>query len=156
MSNPDKQNRQNHLHELHNKSLHNPCSVRYLLPKKFDLRLPEHLADGWDADCPQIKVGDGYDHNWALNGAGYRKVAALASGESQITLTVWTDQPGMQVYTANGLTDRPGKGGARYGRRCSVALETQAFPDAVHHENFPSVVLRAGEVYRTKTAFAFS
>lgn len=122
----------------------------------FDLRLPEHLADGWDAGCPQIKVGDGYDHNWALNGAGYRKVAALASGESQITLTVWTDQPGMQVYTANGLTDRPGKGGARYGRRCSVALETQAFPDAVHHENFPSVVLRAGEVYRTKTAFAFS
>lgn len=122
----------------------------------FDLRVAEHLSDGWDTDHPQIKIGGGYDHNWALKGEGFRRVAVLASAESGITLSVWTDQPGMQVYTANSLTDRAGKGGALYSRRCSVALETQAFPDAIHHDNFPTAVLKAGETYRRKTAFAFS
>lgn len=122
----------------------------------FDLRLPERIAGGWDADCPQIRIGGGYDHNWALDGQGFRRAAVLASAVTGITMTVLTDQPGIQVYTANGLSERAGKGNTVYTRRCAVALETQAFPDAVHHENFPSVILEAGERYERKTVFSFS
>ena len=67
-----------------------------------------------------------------------------------------TALPGLQVYTAGFLTERPGKDGAVYGRHHGVCLETQFWPDAVHHENFPSPILQAGEVYRHKTVYRFS
>lgn len=122
----------------------------------FDLRSPRALRDGWDVDCPQIRAGGGYDHNWALDGAGFRRAAVLHSPDSGITLTLSTDQPGLQVYTSNGMGEHKGKGGALYGYRRAVALEAQGFPDAVHHGGFPSAILRAGEVYRRRIVFAFS
>lgn len=122
----------------------------------FDLRSPRALRDGWDVDCPQTRAGDGYDHNWALDGAGFRRAAVLHSPDSGITLTLSTDQPGLQVYTSNGMGEHRGKDKALYGYRRAVALEAQGFPDAVHHGGFPSVVLRAGETYRRRIVFAFS
>ena len=61
----------------------------------------------------------------------------------------------MQFYTAGFLTDRTGKGGTQYGRACVLCLETQHFPDAVNHPEFPTPVLRAGEEYRESTSWRF-
>ncbi len=122
----------------------------------FDLRQAKPLAERWGEDHPQLVPGGGYDHNWALDGEGLRRVAELASPASGIRMTLSTDQPGLQVYTSNGMGEHKGKAGALYGYRRAVALEAQGFPDAVHHAGFPTAVLRAGEEYRRKIIFAFS
>ena len=70
-------------------------------------------------------------------------------------MIVATDQPGMQVYTANGLTQRPGKQGSTMGPRDAVCLETQLFPNGIHRYGFPSPVLRAGESMYSETVFSF-
>ena len=67
-----------------------------------------------------------------------------------------TTLEGVQVYTANFLGERPGKGGAVYGPHHGVCLETQHFPDAVNHANFPSPLLRAGETAWFRTVYRFS
>lgn len=122
----------------------------------LDLRRPARLGDGWDAPDPQIEIGRGYDQNYALNGSGLKTAAVVTGEKSGITLTLSTTQPGLQIYTANWLTDRAGKGGARYGRRCGVALEAQCFPNAVNCPEFPTVILRPGEIYAEQIIFAFS
>ena len=99
-----------------------------------------------------MRCGGGYDHNYALSG---RRAAVLRSGCSGIEMVVETDQPGMQVYTANGLTQRTGKQGSTMGPRGAVCLETQLFPDSIHHYGFPSPILRAGETMRSETVFSF-
>ena len=66
-----------------------------------------------------------------------------------------TTLPGMQVYSAGFLTERPGKDGAVYGQRHAICLEPQFFPDAVHHENFPSPILRAGQEYHQTISYRF-
>ena len=95
----------------------------------------------------------GYDHNFCLNDG---TAAQLYCPESGICMDTETTLPGLQVYTAGFLTERQGKDGAVYGKHHGVCLETQFWPDAVHHENFPSPILRAGEVYRHKTVYRFS
>lgn len=121
----------------------------------FDFRQPRPLETGWDADNDQIRQGGGYDHNWVLRGEGLRQAAVLYAPESGIALYLTTDQPGLQVYTANFLPVMGGKGGVEYGPRRAVALEAQGFPNAVNQPEFPSVVLRAGEEYRREIVFAF-
>ena len=135
------------------------CPTGVLFPVEdtpFDLRQPRPLKEGWDALCPQIQVGGGYDHNWALSGEGLRRAAELYSPESGIRLELRTTQPGLQVYTANFLPPLRGKEGAAYGRRGAVALEAQGFPNAVNLPNFPSAELFPGEEYRQEIVFAFS
>lgn len=95
----------------------------------------------------------GYDHNFCLNGG---EAARLYSPESGICMDTETTLPGLQVYTAGFLTARSGKAGAVYGKNHGVCLETQFWPDAVHHEHFPSPILRAGEVYRHRTVYRFT
>lgn len=119
----------------------------------FDLRSPKPLKDGWDSTDPQMQIGCGYDHNFVLLGAGMRHAGTLRGGGR--SMTVRTTQPGLQLYTANFLTRRRGKGGVMYDRRCGVALEAQGFPNAVNLAPFPSVVLKAGEKYHQTILFAF-
>jgi aldose 1-epimerase len=69
-------------------------------------------------------------------------------------MEVYSDQPAVQIYSANFLGDTKGK--KQYHNRWAVCLETQNYPDAINHENFPSCVLKAGETYRTTTKFSFS
>ena len=69
-------------------------------------------------------------------------------------MDVWTDAPGLQLYTAGGL-DALGKGGVHHGRFDGVALETQFFPDAIHHKNFPQPVYAPGHPFVSRTVFAF-
>ena len=104
-------------------------------------------------DTAELAEYGGYDHNFCLNG---NSAARLFCPESGICMGAETTLPGLQVYTAGFLTDRQGKDGAIYGKNHGVCLETQFWPDAVHHENFPSPVLRAGEVYRHKTVYRFT
>ena len=71
-------------------------------------------------------------------------------------MEVETTQPGIQLYTGNVLTDRTGKGGARYGKNGALCLETQHFPNSMAHPEFPSVVLPRGVQYCQETVYTFS
>ena len=122
----------------------------------MDFRSGKTLGKEIDADYEPLRFGGGYDHNWVLKNEGrFDKGAEVTADRSGIRMEVYTDLPGVQMYTANFLNGEPGKEGALYGKRSAVCLETQYFPDAIHHDNFPGPVCRAGEKYDTRTAYRF-
>lgn len=124
----------------------------------MDLRQACRIGDHVDDDFPQLIMAGGYDHNWVIDGpfGTLRPAAAAWCEETGITMEVLTTMPGVQFYTANFLEGCPdGKDGALYGNRSAFCLETQYYPDSPHHENFPSPILRAGEIYRHKTIYRF-
>ncbi len=107
----------------------------------------------------QLKFGNGYDHNFVINGrAGtLRQAAKVFEPTTGRVLEVWTTEPGMQFYTGNFLDgSQTGKGGKTYQRRSAFCLETQHFPDSPNHTQFPSTVLRRGGRYQTTTVYRFS
>lgn len=125
----------------------------------MDLRQPKAIGAEIDADFEQLTMAGGYDHNWVLAGAdGSLRTAAKAfSPASGIELEVLTTLPAVQFYAGNYLPGCPaGKNGASYGKRWGFCLESQVFPDAPHHDHFPTAVLRAGETYHQTTVFRFS
>ena len=135
----------------------NSTPTGVLLPVEgtpFDLREGLDFTDGLAMDHPQLTLGKGYDHNFVLGVEPWSplSLAARVTGGG-LTLECATTQPGLQLYTGNYLDGVPGKGGAVYGYRSAFCLETQGWPDAVHHENFPSVLLRAGERYHHTTVY---
>jgi aldose 1-epimerase len=102
---------------------------------------------------------NGYDHNYVIDGGGRGVVlAAQASDpESGRSMEVWTDQPGVQLYSSNDFDGTlAGKGGVIYQLRDAFCLETQHFPDSVNQPGFPSTLLRPGETYRTTTLYKFA
>lgn len=106
----------------------------------------------------QLKNGNGYDHNWVLNTNGdiNQLAAKLTSPTSGITLNVYTNEPGIQVYTGNFLDGTvKGKKGIVYNQRASVCLETQHYPDSPNHPEWPSVVLEPGQTYNSQCIFKF-
>lgn len=110
-------------------------------------------------DFDQLKNGNGYDHNWILNTQGdiTRITAKLTSPVSGITLEVYTNEPGIQVYTGNFLDGTvKGKKGIVYNQRASVCLETQHYPDSPNKPEWPSVVLEPGQTYNSECIFKFS
>ena len=125
----------------------------------FDFRQMHRIGDNIDApDCEQIANGRGYDHNWVLDTAGdpANVAATLYCPQSGIGLNVYTDEPGIQVYTGNFLNGtQTGKGGIVYNHRTGICLETQHFPDSPHHPEWPSVVLRPGETYTSHCVYEF-
>ena len=95
----------------------------------------------------------GIDHNFVIRGwrpeAGVRPVAMLRDPASGRTLEILSDQPGIQVYTGNYLDGSVhGKGGKPHGRHAAICLETQKYPDSVHHPEWPSTRLEPGQTYR--------
>jgi len=109
-------------------------------------------------DFIQLKNGNGYDHNWVLNTAGNDSVPAcfVFDPESGRTLEVYTDEPGVQVYTGNFLDGTVrGKKGIAYKQRTALCLETQHYPDSPNKANWPSVVLRPGETYTSHCVYKF-
>ena len=105
------------------------------------------------------KVEGGYDHNYVLNsGGGTLALAArVYEPESGRIMEILTDQPGIQFYTGNFLDGTiTGAGGHVYKKNWGFCLETQHFPDSPNHANFPSSILRPGQVYRTVTVLKFS
>lgn len=106
----------------------------------FDYRKESPFIKDLSSDKTLGKRGC-YDENFVLNGTGYRKVAHTFSPITNLKMEVFTDQPGMQIYTGNP------KG---------IALETQNFPNCINCKNFPSPILRKGEEYKSRTAYKFT
>lgn len=124
----------------------------------FDFRTPHAIGARINAPDEQLRNGQGYDHNFVLDGrAGRLRLAARAeSATSGRVMRVYTTQPGVQFYSGNFLNGETGKGGRPYERRSGFCLETQHFPDSPHHPQFPSTVLRPGQIYRQETIYEFS
>ena len=112
-----------------------------------------------DYEYDQLKFGDGYDHNWVLNTEGdiSQVAATVYSPATGIQLEVYTDEPGMQVYTGNFLdgTDT-GKYGAVYNKRNAICLETQKYPDSPNKPDWPSTLLLPGETYTSRCIYKFA
>ena len=121
----------------------------------MDFRTAKPIGRDIKADFPALKYGKGYDNCWVLDGApGLKLAAELSSAVSGRRLEIWTDQPAAQVYTGNWLDGSPlSKSGRPYRDYDGVAIECQGFPDAPHHPDFPSCVLRPGETYSRTIIF---
>ncbi|NDV61018.1 galactose mutarotase [Puniceicoccales bacterium CK1056] len=126
----------------------------------FDFRLPKKVGLEIDTENVQLANGSGYDHTFVLNGYGSEKQVLAASLYEPISgrvLEVFTEEPGMQLYTANFLNGTlVGKSGKPYMRRSALCLETQHFPDSPNKSDFPNTILRPGKVYETRTVYKFS
>lgn len=125
----------------------------------FDFNTPKAIEqDVTNFDNEQIKFGKGFDHNWVLNTKGdINKLAAkLTSPITGITLEVYTNEPGVQVYTGNFLDGTvTGKKGIVYPQRASVCLETQHYPDTPNKAHWPSAVLEPGQTYKSQCIYKF-
>ena len=132
-----------------------------LVPVKgtpMDFTEMKPLGRDIDADYEPLKFGNGYDHNWCLNHTpGELSLCIKAVDEkSGRAMEVYTDLPGVQLYTGNSL--RPvcdAKGKVRYDKRHGYCFETQNYPDAVNKSNFPSPVVKAKQEYKTTTIYKF-
>jgi len=105
----------------------------------------------------QLKDGKGYDHNFVLNKHDAKAPVAIAIGDKTgIEMEVYTDEPGLQFYSGNFMQS---KNSMKYGNkddfRTAFAMETQHFPDSPNQPNFPSTVLKPGEVYKTSSEYRF-
>ena len=121
----------------------------------FDFREFKTIGQDIKAANAQLAITDTYDHNLVVNGTGLREAAVLQSKKSGIRMTCFTDQPGLQLYVPCYALHQKGKNDIDYPAFSSVCLETQHFPDSINHPDFPSVVLKAGEHYRSKTLYHF-
>jgi aldose 1-epimerase len=125
----------------------------------MDFRKPEVVGKRIDNDFEQLDFGKGYDHNWIINSKkpGELTLAAVChEPKSDRVLEVYTTQPGMQLYTGNWLDGSKGKGGKSYVRRSALCLETQNYPDSPNKPEFPSTLLKPGEIYKHICLYKFS
>ena len=99
----------------------------------------------------------GYDHNFVIDrtGSEVEKIATAIDPAGGIEMDVYTDQPGVQLFTPPDFTYMTGKNGVQYGIYPAFCLETQHFADAMNHPEFPSIVLHAGEVFSSETVYHF-
>lgn len=124
----------------------------------FDFRKEKPVGRDIGDAHPQIAQFGGYDHNFVLGGGyDYRKVATVTEPVSGRVMSVYTDLPGVQLYTSNMLNTRlMYKDNASYGKHQGLCLETQLFPNAVNMPWLASPIYHAGEEYLTTTTFQFS
>ena len=118
----------------------------------MDFRTPKTIGQDAGKKEPCVSFFNGYDSNFIISGHPF---ATAVGDKTGITLIADTDQPGVQLYTANALGPRLGKKGTFYGFRSGFCLETQNYPDAIHHPQWPSCILKAGETYRSVTTYTF-
>ena len=125
----------------------------------FDFRNPTAIGARIAQPNPQLKHGQGYDHNWVLNrsGEGLQMAAIATDPVSGRTLEVTTTEPGIQFYAGNFLDGTiRGKSGHVYKQRSGFCLETQHFPDSPNQPSFPSTILKPGEKYHSITKYKLS
>jgi aldose 1-epimerase len=125
----------------------------------LDFRKATAIGARINADYDQLRLANGYDHNWVLdNRAGsLAEAAEVYEPGSGRVLKVLTDQPGIQFYSSNFLNGSiKGKGGIGYGQHSAFSLETQHFPDSPNHPSFPTTELNPDERYHTVTVYSFS
>lgn len=124
----------------------------------FDFTLPHLIGERIDENIMQLAIVKGYDHNWVLNTRGddTKPAARLVDKKSGRMMEVYTSEPGLQIYTANGLHGAMiGKKGIAYQKRSAICLETQHFPDSPNKPQFPSTVLRPGNMYYSHCVYRF-
>lgn len=125
----------------------------------FDFSSSKMIGLDFDANNEQLKIGNGYDHCWVINNPNNKivKAAEVYHTESGRVMDVYTDQPGIQLYTGNFLDSTlPSKTGSTYGPQTGFCLETQHFPNAPNEPSFPTTVLKPGEIFTSETWFQFS
>ncbi|BEV11795.1 galactose mutarotase [Asticcacaulis sp. DW145] len=134
-------------------------ALRPVAGTPFDFRRPAQIGTQIVRADPQLKIGGGFDHNFVLNKPqpGALSVAARAwDPKSGRTLEMKTTEPGLQLFTGNGFNGTlKGRAGNRIWPRDGFALETQHFPDSPNRPEFPSTVLRPGEVFHSVTTIRF-
>ena len=129
--------------------------IRPVKGTPYDFTDGKTIGEDIKADYDQLTAARGYDHNFCLNEGDDYKIAVLEPVSGR-TLTVWTDQPGVQLYTGNFLDGtKAGKGGCPMIQHAGFCLETQVYPDAPNHDNFPQCTYQAGEEYTAKTIYKF-
>lgn len=125
----------------------------------FDFRSPRLIGELINAEHEQIKNGLGYDHNYVLNQTNYKTLTLAARVEEETSgrvLEVFTEEPGVQFYSGNFLDGSLTGKGTTYQYRTGFCLEPQHYPDSPNQPQFPSIVLRPGEEYKTRTIFKLS
>ena len=123
----------------------------------LDFRQLKRVGDEIDCDDELVQLKGGYDHNFCLNNNGELALVAKVVHEGTGRyMDIFTDRPGLQVYTGNYISEKnEGKEGAVYHPRWGTAYETQHYPDAINHDNFPSPIVKAGEEFRSQTIYHF-
>jgi aldose 1-epimerase len=133
--------------------------LRPVADTPFDFNKPTAVGARIEEDDEQLKFGGGYDHCWVLNESGGQMALAARVFEPTTgrVMDVLTTEPGIQFYCGNFLDgSNLGKGGKVYEHRYGFCLETQHFPDSPNKPDFPSVILKPGEEYKTDTVYRFS
>jgi aldose 1-epimerase len=124
----------------------------------FDFVTAHGIGERINQNDQQLQFGNGYDHNWVVNGKpGRLRVAAeVYEPTSGRLMQVWTTEPGIQFYTGNFLDGTlTGKSGKPYQRRSGFCLETQHYPDSPNEPKFPTTTLRKGATYTSTTIYHF-
>lgn len=124
----------------------------------FDFRKPHAIGERIDEANDQLNVTKGYDHCYQMknNGKELSFAASLYDKGTKIRMKVFTNMPAMQIYTANGHKGNiKGKDGKVYPHRNAICFETMNFPDAPNQPQWPSAILRPGEVFHSITIFQF-
>lgn len=123
----------------------------------LDFTKKKRIGEEIGADYEQLKLVQGYDHNFVLDGADgtMREVAEAQDPKSGRRMKVFTTLPGMQFYAGNCIAQQTGKGGVHYGPRTGFCLETHFFPDNIHHPEFQQAVFGGDKVYESETIYAF-
>lgn len=123
----------------------------------MDFRKKKPIGQDINADCEQLKIGQGYDHNFVIDGADgtLREIAEAEDPKSGRKMKVFTDLPGVQFYAGNCIGEETGKEHTAYGPRKGFCLETQYYPDNIHHPNFPQAVFGPGKDYDAVTIYQF-
>jgi aldose 1-epimerase len=132
--------------------------LRKVAGTPFDFLTAHAIGERINQDEEQLKLGNGYDHTWVINGRpGTLRLAARAyETTSGRTMQVWTTEPGMQFYTGNFLDGTlTGKSGKIYQRRFGFCFETQHYPDSPNQPSFPTTTLKKGATYRSTTIYRF-
>jgi len=123
----------------------------------FDFRQPISINTHLSDENEQLKFGFGYDHNFVLDGQGLRLAAKVLEPNSGRVMDVFTDEPGLQFYGGNFLNGNDiGKNNLPYEYRGAFCLESQHFPDSPNQPNFPSAILKPGELYHSTCIYQFS
>ncbi len=137
--------------------------IRQVEGTPFDFRTPHAVGDSINSKYDQIQNATGYDHNFCLNTAGddTKVCATLYSPKTGIFMEMYTNEPGLQVYSGNfqGVgrdADIVRKHGIKYPKHVSVCLESQKYPDSPNHPEWASPVLKPGEKYFSHAAYKFS
>ena len=126
--------------------------LRSVAGTPMDFRSPKPIGRDINEDYDALNLQGGYDHNWEVF---CNPCAQLSDPESGRIMAVYTDCPGVQFYAGNFLKET-GKGGVYYGKRSGICLETQYYPDSIHHSEWPQPITKAGKKYHSETVYRFT